>query len=183
MKKILLFAFLFCVNKISFAQEYEHPIFEEDSLNELDSLPNFTFYTVKDSIAFTPSMLKKDLPVLFISFNTECDHCQNEVEALKKNIDAFRGVQIIMVSHQSRKEVWRFYNQRKLFAYPIIMLTDPNNQAHKLFDFNYIPMLRQYNAHWKRIAAYNQQAPIEVLIDNFAKRKNGKPFKVKTENR
>ncbi len=171
MKKILFLIVSFFSFQMAFAQEFEKPIFEADSLKEADSLPNFTFYTVKDSLAFTPNQLKKGLPVLFVSFNTDCDHCQNETELLKEFIDDFKGIQIIMVSRQPKDEVMKFYTTRKIKEYPIIMLIDPLNQLHTLFDFNYIPMIRQYNAYWKRIAAYNQQAPISVLLKNFKKKK------------
>ncbi len=171
MKKILFLLVSFLSFHFAFAQEYEKPIFEADSLKEADSLPNFTFYTVKDSLPFTPRQLKKGLPVLFISFNTDCDHCQHETESLKDYIDDFKGVQIIMVSRQPKDEVMKFYTTRKIKDYPIIMLMDPLNQLHTLFDFNYIPMLRQYNKHWKRISAYNQQAPISALLKNFKQKK------------
>ena len=171
MKYIFFLLLFFVVAKLAFAQEYEQPLFEADSLNEADTLPNFTFYTVKDSIAFTPNMLRQGLPVLFISFNTDCDHCQHEVEDIKKYIDEFKNVQIVMVSRQSKKEVYSFYRAKRINEYPIIMLIDSGNQLHKLFDFNYIPMLRQYDAKWKRIAAYNQQAPVIRLIENFKRKR------------
>ncbi len=173
MKKIFLFIVLISAVNTLKAQEYEKPVFEVDSLKEADTLPNFTFYTVKDSLKFTPKMLKRDLPVLFISFNTDCDHCQNEVENIKKYIDEFKNIQIVMVSRQPKKEVRNFYFSKRINEYPIIMLFDADNQLHKLFDFDYIPMIRQYNAHWKRIAAFNQQAPVMLLIENF-KRKKGR---------
>jgi peroxiredoxin len=158
---------LFLAKQNSFAQENEKIIAQADSLNEADSLPNFTFFTIKDSVEFTPKKLKKGLPVLFISFNTECDHCQKETEALKDYMDYFSGIQIIMVSRQSRAEILKFYKQNNIKEYPIIMLQDPTNQLHKLFDFVYIPMIRQYNKNWKRIAAYNEQAPVGAILKNF----------------
>ena len=170
MKIIICFLLFFAVAKC-FAQQYEEPVFEADSLNEPDSLPAFKYYTIKDNLPFTPNQLKKGLPVLFIYFSPDCDHCQHEVDAIKKNIDELKGVQIVMVSRQSKKEIWNFYNLHRIREYPIVMLMDTENSAHKMFDFNFIPMIRLYNARWKRIAAYNQQAPVARLIENFKKRK------------
>jgi peroxiredoxin len=163
---LLLVSVLLCKQDL-LAQEIEKKFIATDSLNEADSLPNFKFYTIKDSVEFTPNKLKKGLPVLFISFNTECDHCQKETEALKEYMDYFTGIQIIMVSRQSRAEILKFYKQNNIREYPIIMLQDPTNQLHKLFDFVYIPMIRQYNKKWKRIAAYNEQAPIGTILKKF----------------
>ena len=171
MKYILFSLLFFAVTKFAVAQEYENPVFEADSLKEADSLPSFTFYTVKDSIPFTKKMLRKGLPVLFISFNTDCDHCQHEIESIKKYMDEFKGIQIVMVSRQSRKEVYTFYMAKRIYDYPIIMLFDGGNQLHQFFDFNYIPMIRRYNSKWKRIAAFNQQAPVLRLVENFKKKK------------
>ncbi|MFM2225084.1 MAG: hypothetical protein RJA07_1286 [Bacteroidota bacterium] len=152
---------------LAHAQTYEKLTMQADSLKEADTLPNFIFYTIKDSLPFTPHELKKGLPVLFISFNTECDHCQKETEALKNYIDYFSGIQIIMVSRQSRADILKFYKTYQIKEYPIIMLQDANNLLHKIFDFECIPMLRQYNKKWKRIAAYNEQAPIGTILKNF----------------
>ena len=162
---VLLFLSIICFN--AKAQEYENQAIAMDTLHEADSLPDFTFYTIKDSLPFTPHQLKKGLPVLFISFNTECDHCQKEVEAIKSYIDYFSGIQIIMVSRQKRSDIMAFYKKYEIKEYPIIMLQDPNNLLHKIFDFEYIPMLRQYNKKWKRIAAFNEQAPIGTILKNF----------------
>ncbi|MEY4875781.1 MAG: hypothetical protein RL708_930 [Bacteroidota bacterium] len=166
-KLIWLIIVLFSCSLFAKAQEYEMPAIQADSLKEADTLPNFIFYTIKDSMPFTPHQLKKGLPVLFISFNTECDHCQKETEAIKNYIDYFSGIQIIMVSRQSRADILKFYKTYQIREYPIIMLQDPNNLLHKIFDFEYIPMLRQYNKKWKRIAAYNEQAPMGTILKNF----------------
>jgi hypothetical protein len=72
-----------------------------------------------------------------------------------------------MVSRQSRAEILKFYKANQIKEYPIIMLQDATNLLHKIFDFEYIPMLRQYDKKWKRIAAYNEQASIGSILKKF----------------
>jgi peroxiredoxin len=138
-----------------------------DSLSESKSMPPFEFYNILDSATFTPQNLIKSQKTLFIYFNTNCDHCQQETEDLKKYMDYFEGVQIIMVSRQTRNEILAFYEKYQLFNYPITCLMDSQQKIHEWFQFDYIPMIRQYDKNRQLIAAYNEQATVFELYENF----------------
>lgn len=138
-----------------------------DTLKEPKEIPNFIFYTLKDSSAFTRDSLIKGTPLLFIYFNSECDHCQYETKQIVEYIKYFKGIQIVMVSRETRAAILAFKEKYHLDKTPIIVLQDGANKMHDYFDFAYIPLIRQYDKKGKLIGAYSENAHILDLLGNF----------------
>src|SRR5690606_19503923 len=44
--------------------------------------------------------LQKGKPLFLLFFSPDCDHCQHETESLVKNIEKFKGIQIVMATTQ-----------------------------------------------------------------------------------
>ena len=138
-----------------------------DTLKESKHLPAFKFYTLKDSLSFTPDSLPIKRPILFIYFNTTCDHCQHETEELLKYITYFEKISIVLVSREDRKPIQNFAKKYELAKNGITVLMDSEGKIHDYFDFAYIPMIRLYNKKRQLIAAYSEQAHILDILTKF----------------
>ena len=62
------------------------------------SIPEFKFYKVKSGFGYE----KKDIPsgknTVFILFDPSCGHCQQETQALAKNYDKIKDINILYIS-------------------------------------------------------------------------------------
>ncbi|NJK82672.1 MAG: hypothetical protein HC912_01510 [Saprospiraceae bacterium] len=55
----------------------------------IEHLPNFTFYQIEDSSQFSRNSLVEHRPILLVYFNSECEHCQYEAgEIYKQKINS-----------------------------------------------------------------------------------------------
>ena len=149
------------INGVAFAQD------KMDTLKESKHIPAFVFYTLKDSSVFTKDSLIKNTPLLFIYFNSECDHCQYETKQIVEYIKYFKGIQIVMVSREPQSAIIAFREKYHLDKLPITVLQDGANKMHDYFDFAYIPLIRQYDRKGNLIGAYSENAHILDLLGNF----------------
>lgn len=157
---ILVLSFILLSGKLS-AQD------KIDTLKEAKHIPNFVFYTLKDSSAFTKDSLVVNTPLLFIYFNSECDHCQRETKQIVEYIKYFKGIQILMVSRESQAAIKEFKAKYHLDSLPITVVQDGANKMHDYFDFAYIPLIRQYDRKGNLIGAFSENAHILDLLGNF----------------
>jgi len=59
-----------------------------------------------------------DQPTAIIYFNSECEHCQWEMEEIEKNISSFRNVQLLLISFEPQSQAMQFlakYNLSKFY--------------------------------------------------------------------
>ena len=112
-------------------------------------------------------MCSSDLPLLFIYFNSECDHCQYETKQIVEYIKYFKGIQILLVSREPQHAIIAFREKYHLVGLPIAVVQDGANKIHDYFDFAYIPLIRQYDRKGKLIGAYSENAHILDLLGNF----------------
>ncbi len=159
--KHLLIAFLLLLPILTWAQT------GLDTLKESKQLPAFKFYALKDSSVFTPDSIPNKQQILFIYFNTTCDHCQHETEELIKYIEYFKGISIVMVSREDRASIQAFATKYELMKNHITVLMDSEGKIHDYFDFAYIPMIRLYDKKRRLIAAFSEQAHVLELLTKF----------------
>lgn len=57
----------------------------------IKNLPKFEYQNSYGGV-FTNENLEKDIPTLFIYFNTECEFCNEETKMIKENIQKFANV-------------------------------------------------------------------------------------------
>lgn len=80
-------------------------------------LPAFSF-TQFDGSDFTRDSLRPETPTVVMLFDPDCEHCQHELETIQKNIAAFQGVQLLLVSPADRTRLIPFASERGLKALP-----------------------------------------------------------------
>lgn len=62
------------------------------------TIPNFKFYKVKSGISYEKTDLPKGRKTMFILFDPGCSHCRTEANALGKNYDKFKEVNLLFIS-------------------------------------------------------------------------------------
>ena len=71
------------------------------------SLPPFKMYR-SDKTIFNAAELPKTKPVVLIYFDPDCEHCQILMKEFFQKIDAFKNVEILMVTFKPIEEVAAF---------------------------------------------------------------------------
>ncbi|MDQ6755335.1 MAG: redoxin domain-containing protein [Bacteroidota bacterium] len=162
MKRILLSIFILCVGHVCFSQaDSSQPVYLR-----FPTIPLFTIYKASDSTAFTRDDLQKKKPTVFIIFSPDCEHCQHETEALIKNINKFKDVQIVMVDYLPHEEMVKFYNNYKIANYPeITMGRDAKFFFPIFFHVESLPAIYVYDKKGKFKQAFQGSVKIDKIAD------------------
>jgi thioredoxin-related protein len=134
-----------------------------------------TFPPVKlllpDSISyFTKTDLSKKSPVMLMLFNPGCSHCQHETEEIIKNIDRFKGKQIVMATMMPFDSMMTFREKYKLAQFNnIIVAQDTHFFLPPYFMVNSLPFLAFYNKKKELISVFEGSMPIEKVIAELKK--------------
>lgn len=132
-----------------------------------DKLPAFTYFTL-DGEKFTDKSLNVDSRLMIVYFNPMCEVCQEETEEIIQNIDYFKGIQIVMISPNTREEIVQFSKDFNLDKYSqIIMLHDPEDLFYKQFSATGYPALYLYDQDKNVIAHFNTKAEMEEIKEVF----------------
>ncbi len=150
MKSLLLFFPAILINAFAFSQTDSSAPYFKTKL-----LPDFTLYTL-DSVEFNQNMLDKTKSTIIMLFNTECDHCQHQLETLLSIPRVSQNAQIILSSIEPLGKNRIFYNKNHLEKYPFVHL----GKDYKYFFGGYyrpntIPVLALYN-NQKQLVLFNQ---------------------------
>jgi thioredoxin-related protein len=124
-----------------------------------------------DSITyFTKEALPKNKPVLLMVFHPTCEHCQHETENITKNIDKFKGIQIVMSTMVPLFEMKAFMDKYKLASYDnIIVAQDYTFFLPPYFQFNNLPFLAFYNKKKKLVSTFGGSLPVDKIIAELRK--------------
>lgn len=85
---------------------------------------------------------KKTMVMLF---NSECDHCQAEMDILSKNLDALKDIQLWFISFEEENQALNFLLRKKMLNHPDMQLfiTYPED-AKALFGALWLPQTFLY---------------------------------------
>jgi thiol-disulfide isomerase/thioredoxin len=118
-----------------------------------------------DSLAFSNANLQANKPTLILYFNSECDHCQYEAEAISQNVNKFENVNLLWVSYESLSIIRQFANTYKLASYPNIHFTKINHKAIlSTFGSVSIPHIFIYDKDDKLLKEYKGETKVEALL-------------------
>ncbi|MDA9555153.1 redoxin domain-containing protein [Pelobium sp.] len=148
----------FLVNKIVERQSQN----EEIKLTK-EYLPKFEFYQL-DSAIYLSTSIKKNIPLIIIHFNTECEHCQAEVQLISQNIKVFKNAQIIMVAPNAPSEINSFMEQYGIKQHSKInVLWDKYYHFIDWFGHSPFPSVYIYNKGQHLVKEYHGEVKIEAL--------------------
>jgi|CXWL01.1.fsa_nt_gi cytochrome oxidase Cu insertion factor (SCO1/SenC/PrrC family) len=123
-----------------------------------------------DSTFFSKADLSGKQPVMLMIYDPNCDHCQQATEELIKNIDKFKGIQIVMVTMVSMAEIKKFIAKYRLSQYDnIIAGQDTNFFLVSFYMGHHLPYFAFYNRKLELISVLEGSIPIEKLLKELDK--------------
>lgn len=107
---------------------------------------------------------------MLMLFNPGCSHCQHETEEIIKNIDRFKGKQIVMATMMPFDSMMTFREKYKLAQFNnIIVAQDTHFFLPPYFMVNSLPFLAFYNKKKELISVFEGSMPIEKVIAELKK--------------
>lgn len=97
------FVFFFFSSQVANSQNISNPPFPAIAIQLLDS-----------TSIFQTKNIGKSKPVVFLLFNTTCEHCQKETRDLVKYKEELNKVNLIMISSEEITRIRSFYQQYSL---------------------------------------------------------------------
>lgn len=126
-------------------------------------LPDSTSY-------FTKNDLPKKSAVMMMLFNPQCEHCQNETEAITKNIDKFKGIQIVMATFMPFDSMMAFREKYKLAQFENITIAwDAHYFLPTYYMISNLPFLAFYNKKKELISVFEGSMSIENMLKELKK--------------
>jgi len=162
--KIILLVLFICVAFFLGYQITTKISHKKEVAKNIKIIPRFIYQNINGKV-FTNDDLKKDIPVLFIYFNTECEYCNEEAQILTNNITKFKDIQIIFISSENINQIKKFAQQYKVNHYDNVhFLYDCKVSFASTFDVNSLPCLVLYDKDKKFIVKIKGQTKPEILI-------------------
>ncbi|WP_299106094.1 redoxin domain-containing protein [uncultured Tenacibaculum sp.] len=126
-------------------------------------LPSFSFSNLKGKI-FTRNNLR-NIPTVFIYFNSDCDYCQSEAIKIKQRLNEFENIQLVFISFESKKEIEQFAKRYELNNKEnIVFLEDKKAEFSELFDVHSIPYVIVYDSNHKLLKKFKGVTKIDNIL-------------------
>jgi hypothetical protein len=156
MKDVLLFLICFVNLQAIQAQDLKN------------KLPDFKI-ALTNSTYFDGRNIKKAAPVMFVYFLPDCNECENFTKVLLDNIKALQGIQIIMITNTSLKEVSQFEQHFNLKRYSNIKVGSEGKTFvfQRQFNIETFPFVALFNNRGSLMATYSFQTSPENLVNKI----------------
>jgi len=137
---------------------------KKEVTQNIKTIPQFSYQDVNKK-PFTNKNLKKETPVIFIYFNTDCDYCNEETQMIKENIDKFKNFQLIFISFENLQKIKNFSQHHQLLNYDNVhFLHDSKVTFATTFDVSSLPYIVLYDKNQNLIEKIKGQTKPENLI-------------------
>lgn len=128
-------------------------------------LPSFTLLR-SDSTYFKQSDLKKNTATVFVYFNTDCDHCQQEATVIADSARFLTNVQFVFVSNEPFHDVRKFAKAYGLEGLPAFSVTtDINSDIFLFFEPKYAPFLVIYDKNGQFLKTYEGGTSVANIVE------------------
>ena len=144
--------------------------FSQQTFTMPDDLPNFKAQ-MTDGTVLEKSSMHFDKPLVFVYFSPDCEHCQLFTKDLVKNINSFKGSNILMLSFMPIETVKKYQTDYKLEAYSNIKLGTeiPIFTFRNYYRLQQTPFIGLFNKKGKLVKSYKISPPIEDLAKEVKK--------------
>jgi len=162
MKRIFLIIFSLAQYVVLFAQtDINAPYWKNKNI------PSFKLVAAKDSMFFTDSNLQKNKITIFMLFNPECEHCQDQFKMLVSITELQQLAQVVLATTETWEKIIAFGKKFEVEKYPFIKLCkDYKYTFGAFFQPKTIPVL----------AVYNKQGQFEFIKQGELKKKDLMPY-------
>lgn len=159
MRIIFLSCFLLLADQFAMAQKDS-----TDLYLRFPEIPPFTLTQVPDSLPFVKADLNKKKATLIMLFSPDCEHCQHEMNELKKHIRLFKKIQIVMASPVDYTYIKKFYEEYQVNQFPnITMGRDGTYMLGTFYHIRSFPALFLYNKKGKFVKAFSGSVPVAEI--------------------
>ena len=164
-KKILIsFAFLL-IGALSIFFIYQTFQKTNKKKEAVQSIPSFSLLDI-DGNRITEKTLKKNTPVLFLFFNTECDLCHTELNDINSNQNALSDCQIIFFSVEPADSIQNFLESISFNrTHNMFFLVDKKEELIETMDIQATPTAVIYGRNGMLQKRFNGPVKIETLIN------------------
>lgn len=132
------------------------------------TIPAFSYENIKGGV-FTIENLKKNIPTLFVYYNSECEYCNEEAQMIKENMGKLIDFQLVFISFEKLENIKAFATKYHLTTYDNVhFLSDPKASFATTFDVKSLPCLVLYDRTQKLIEKIKGQTKVETLIKKLA---------------
>lgn len=130
--------------------------------------PPLKLLLTDSSTIFTDKDLKKNMPLFFILFSPDCEHCQKETEELIDKIDSFKNIQIVMATFTSVGDMKKFYDNYKLDRFSNITVGyDVQKILSTFYRISSTPFLAFYDKKGNLIEGIQGALPLNKVLEYF----------------
>ena len=163
MKKGVLIAsaiFLVLLLSLQFYLYLHRPTSAEELSAKASQLPALDL-TATDGTSFE---LVSGRPVVIIYFNSQCDHCQRQLNAMRENMNLFSSATIVFMSSQSLDELGRIAAVLDFYVFPNVRFvkSKPEQLAEK-FGLMSLPQIFVYSEEGNLKKVFSgETAPAEI---------------------
>jgi len=133
-----------------------------------EMIPDFNFLRL-DKKPFTNKDLEQKLPLFFVFFDTDCDHCQHAIQYLDGHYNEFKKAAIYLVTLDGPEKINAFLSRNGpglVSKKNVTILQDTRNEFISKFKPRKYPSMFLYSPE-KRLVLYDDN---EKNIDQFAKK-------------
>jgi len=132
----------------------------------ISKLPDFEIVSMLDTLGHVwPDKLPAACPIIFMYFDPECDHCQEETKQIVKHAADLAGTKIFMIAHTSYSSLVKFYQEfglRKMQN--LVVGNDTDMSFYRCFVPSAVPFIAIYNKKKELVKIYLGQTDIASII-------------------
>lgn len=134
-------------------------------------IPNFDIEQTSGSHLRAADLVKGQ-PVMFVYFDPDCDHCTMFIQELLKQINAFKNIQIVMITYIPVRSLKKFVTDSGLGIYPGIKVGTEGSNFIVRYHYNVVqfPYLALHDKKGSLFATYESEVPspgeLAVLFSN-----------------
>jgi len=132
---------------------------------QIKEIPDFVFLDINSNKKFNKQQLNKEKPVLFVYFNSECEHCVYEIQQISYSIEHFNHAQIVIISIEEPEIIKAFVQKYDLLNHRnVIVLYDKILNFEKIFGNCPFPTTFIYDKNWELVKQFKGEVKVEALL-------------------
>ncbi len=131
-----------------------------------DQLPSFKML-MSNGTFFSSTDLPKNKPVVLIYFSPDCEHCQLLMNDLFKKMDAFKNVQLILITFRPVGDLSAFEKLYQTHKYENIKAGTEGTTFYlrKFYKLQNTPFTALYNKQGKLVYSYRKETSVNDLVN------------------
>jgi peroxiredoxin len=140
---------------------------KKEVAEHIKTIPSFSYSTINSKL-FSNKDLKENTPIVFLYFNSECEHCQSEAEQIRDNIKKLAETQLVFISFEEPKKIMAFAKKYKIDHYDTVtFLYDKQVSFSTTFDIKSLPTIVIYDKKKQLIEKIKGQIKIEMILEKL----------------